>query len=542
MLRDFHCLNLRTGLATALLMAGGCADADSFQKLTKASVAAQADVLCNNDGECTGDENPVTCPADCAGGMGVVCGDGECDPGETVLTCPGDCTEESCGNGECDDEETEASCPADCGDRDCGDAVCGEGENVDNCPADCDIVCGDSICSDPNENRANCGADCCDHIVVDPATTGTLYQLDEGDQAVDGDEIDYYFANIGNHAGGPQDERVRIAFYRDGRERFGTSDLTTVANSSWRDCEQCVHVLEDGEDAKPFFQVGGGVTVGGNRPSTGVANVRLEGVTLRQANPDTGEAVTDADATCYYVDGAELRMPQLTCGDRVCSLGEECPADCTVGNGTCDPGESDAADCFCGNGRCDLHNGESKMNCAQDCCEFSATEGAFDDLAPGQHDPEAGFFFYGKTFDEDLSGGIGRERIEVQFYGGANEPSVPGTPQVWDLGTGENDNYETCKQCVLVLEDWSVVGDRNAFRANYFQRSGRLEVRTEPSSGGTDVTLHDTVLVESIIDWNPQVCDENGDNCQGGPDGSYASQPVDMARCYYLDNVSLKTP
>lgn len=548
-LSDFHRLNLCGGLLAALLLAG-CADAKTFPKLTTedaqcSGLDCRAGVAeCNDDGECNGNENPANCPSDCPGDMGPYCGDGTCDPGETPLSCDEDCTDMStppnCGNGTCDDDETPDNCPADCGPR-CGDGTCDDDEDNANCAEDCPAACGDHVCDD-GETRRDCPSDCCDVIAIDPTVTDAAYTYSMAS------DFDLYQGDLGNLNGGAQDDWLAISFWKAGRYELGQMALSAGDNATWANCEQCVQLFEDlqndGTRNKTYFQTDGVLEVGGARPASGASVLRMHGVVLTEVSPDDGEPLTDANASCYFVDGAELTMPMAACGDGVCSIGEMgCPADCSCGNGTCDPGETPGSctqDCgaaACGNGRCEVGIGEDKMTCPQDCCEVNLSDGNLTDLA-SVSTPGDNYFAFVKTFD-DISGGPLRDLIEVEFYANADKPA-DGDPAVeWDLGSDMNRDYATCSQCVLVLEDHV---DPTHYGANYFQRRGRLQVGIAPETEKADLLLRDTVLVESTIDWDEMVCHPDMPmQCQGG-NGTYASMTVPGGRCVYLDNVHLATP
>jgi V8-like Glu-specific endopeptidase len=108
------------------------------------------------DGECNGDETPVTCPADCE--EPPRCGDGKCNGAETKNNCPQDCGY-PCGDNKCNGDETWQTCPQDCKkpeNQQPPDATTDTGvdSNEPKVP-----LCGDSIC-EPPENCFICPDDC----------------------------------------------------------------------------------------------------------------------------------------------------------------------------------------------------------------------------------------------------------------------------------------------------------------------------------------------------------------------------------------------
>jgi serine protease AprX len=137
------------------------------------------DLGCNNDGTCGSREDCTSCPNDCAGTAGAVCGNGICEAGdgEDCLSCAADCaglqegrrkSRFCCGDGDgfksvscsdsrcgaCDDTPSAPSC--------CGDGVCEPGsEGSDSCEIDCGppAVCGDGVCH-ADENGCDCPSDC----------------------------------------------------------------------------------------------------------------------------------------------------------------------------------------------------------------------------------------------------------------------------------------------------------------------------------------------------------------------------------------------
>ena len=171
---------------------------------------------CCGDGICFGNEDPGTCPADCAGPVPPAPG---CCTASDAPGCPGnlDCEEVVCGEDPfcCEaawDEICEGLALEFCGGC-CGDGVCGEGENPENCEADCEppaapveaccletgepgcpgsplceaAVCAfDSFCCESAWDQIcagaatdTCGACCGDGVCDDVKTRRTVRQIAE---------------------------------------------------------------------------------------------------------------------------------------------------------------------------------------------------------------------------------------------------------------------------------------------------------------------------------------------------------------------------
>lgn len=134
--------------------------------------------------------------------------------------------------------------------------------------------------------------------------------------------------------------------------------------------------------------------------------------------------------------------------------------------------------------------------------------------------------FRGTVFDvaiqQQLVGGA-EDFLGIQFYAGANfDGDATGE---FELGTGIDDNYESCGRCVLVERDASAIG--NAGNTRFFATSGTLVIDedSEQMDGRPILTLSDVTLVEVTIDPN-----------------TFISTPVQGGDCYHVSSYSLELP
>jgi len=531
--------HLVAGVFIATLLSG-CVDKEGYRKLAdeaesggagNGSAGCEGDACpdgtptCNDDGTCDEDdgESTVSCPTDCPA-EGDACGDGTCDPGENALSCPLDCTVAvTCGDGVCSGDEDATSCDEDCP-AVCGDDVCTGDEDVESCEEDCPAVCGDGVCTPgAGEDTANCAMDCCGHAFGGDVEGWYRVRPDPmGNQA-----SDVYIGQMGDISGGGGQELVETVF-RDGVSRFlgGTFDLGTGNNARQDDCEQCVRVLEDIDPndqmpARAYFQTAGTLDVT-SKPFLGDSVLTLRNAVFHVLE---GGDVNPA-GECFYIDELVIDT-EPSCGDGVCSVGEVCPDDCPCGNGSCDVGDEDncPGDCVLqttqGNFRCDGE--ENKQNTPQDCCEVSLRFEPGDEpldmmslVDPGDID---GFYGYGTALP-NLIGGPDEEWLELQFF----DADVGG--MTVDLSAGNNVNFATCNQCVMLLQDRDDPLQDQNWAAEYFQREGSLVVSQAPTpnSNAMMVRLQSVVMEEVTIDW----------------EGSFESTYIPGGRCMYLDGVEMR--
>jgi len=110
--------------------------------------------------------------------------------------------------------------------------------------------------------------------------------------------------------------------------------------------------------------------------------------------------------------------------------------------------------------------------------------------------PEEDYVAYTLGDVEDLGfGGPLPDVLFVEFYADVDQAGT------WNLGSaGENDNYETCIQCVTVLVD--IDDAAQEYASDLFQVSGTLTVAAggNPSSQTITLTLTNLKLEEVTID------------------------------------------
>ena len=108
------------------------------------------------------------------------------------------------------------------------------------------------------------------------------------------------------------------------------------------------------------------------------------------------------------------------------------------------------------------------------------------------------------------------DSLQLEFY-------VPDTG-TFNLGTGANDNYSTCEQCIRIFEDTTETSARI-----FYQRSGTMAisagsaVHDDPPS--VSATLTNVELEEVTI----------------ADDGTFESTPVSGGKCYKISNRTLSS-
>jgi hypothetical protein len=123
---------------------------------------------------------------------------------------------------------------------------------------------------------------------------------------------------------------------------------------------------------------------------------------------------------------------------------------------------------------------------------------------------------------QQLVGGA-EDFVGIHFYAGDNyDGAATGS---FELGTGVDDNFESCGRCVLVERDASAVG--NAGNTRFFATSGSMEIddASLQLDGRPTVTISDVTLVEVTIDSS-----------------TFVSTPVAGGDCYHITSYSMELP
>ena len=130
-------------------------------------------------------------------------------------------------------------------------------------------------------------------------------------------------------------------------------------------------------------------------------------------------------------------------------------------------------------------------------------------------DGSCGFYQVGSDGNTDLGfGGTQPDVISFEFLSNVFEtPPATGT---FDLGAGNNSNYSTCNQCILILQD--LIGPNNP-QKYFFQTGGSITIDTNTVPGvaaDVDLSWSNVTLAEVTID----------------PDNMFTSTLVPNGDCY----------
>jgi len=333
------------------------------------------------DGKCHPSE-AETCPEDCGGPM---CGDGvvdiseECDPaGSTesctvedydlgIMTCLSDCTYDKsdcrysgpyCGDGTCNQGEDCMNCAVDCDskrDSYCGDNICNDNEDCESCPMDCNYgelsdcsACQKGACDgrcnpqdgpgcpDCGINKYCCGSDTCASELCGSGcgTNGNIIECC-GNSECEGAET-YLSCGIDCLLGDAECTDT------DGGYNLGVKGTATGYAMSYLYKDQANYnstdnCLPNAGNASIYEKYCANV-------DDLIASYSSYGldtdIFYYYKNRGVTELVAWKQDTCDYlcVDGACVNEPVNSCGDGVCSTGEDCsscPADCGCSDGNC---------------------------------------------------------------------------------------------------------------------------------------------------------------------------------------------------------------
>ncbi len=421
--------------------------------------------VCGGTGQCEGG----VCSPDCAGkqcgsdGCGSVCG--TCQAGESC-TATGQCQ----GGGGC----TPSCAGKNCGDDGCG-GVCG------SCP-------GSQVCSSAGIcTGQGCTPNCLGRVCGNDGCGGSCGSCPVGDDcngagqcaggggtactplAITGDlqaaGLGSLFRTLGvSPIGGPNDDMLQLEFYSNDP---GVFDLASPINSSYATCNQCVRVFQDvdsddGSSVKQFFQQSGSVLL--NAPPLDPAGVSgsLTNVTLVEVTVDQDFVSTPVPGgDCLTIGTAQLTMGGCVpdCTNKVCGS-DGCGGTC----GSCPAGQ------ICGG----TNQCEAPATCAP--------------VTVGTVLAGTGSIFETQSVSPPLGAAGDNDVFALEFW-----TSDTGTFQ---LGEGDNDNYQTCSQCVLLTVDAA-----GATR-QYFGTSGTVVVPggSNPNDDPSGVVIQNVQLDEVTID------------------------------------------
>lgn len=157
-----------------------------------------------------------------------------------------------------------------------------------------------------------------------------------------------------------------------------------------------------------------------------------------------------------------------------------------------------------------------------DCVEITRGEVAFTDLGNAPHAAIYAFHADATHAKTPLGDADTVDYLEVQFYASTFNPIDNGEATgTFELGTGIDENFETCARCLLIDED---VPDQGKPKALYFATEGTMTVAdtSQQMTGAPNLTLSKVTFREVLID-------ETTNESTLVPDG----------RCVYLESASL---
>ncbi len=280
----------------------------------------------------------------------------------------------------------------------------------------------------------------------------------------------------------------------------GTYDLSEGDNKSSLYCTECVIVKQDFEKEKEkvFFQESGTLVIEKvdsdyNIKGTLTAKlVEVEGDPARRneevVKVDGGECV----AIENWAFDTGICVPD--CDGKVCG-----PDGC---GGTCGEGCSE------------------DLTCSQDqksCVPYECEKITFDEVEMLENEDED--YYYQTSVSGNLPDSTALPDImTLHFYG---YPYILEEGTI-DLGNGDNANYETCSECLVLYKDF--VLETEEYAATFFQQKGEL-VFEEVKEGTFESKGHGSFrLIEVEID-----------------DYTAVSTPVPGGACYEIENLTWNT-
>ena len=280
----------------------------------------------------------------------------------------------------------------------------------------------------------------------------------------------------------------------------GIYDLGNGDNQSSLNCTECVIVKQDFEKEKEkfFFQESGTLMIEKvdsdyNIKGTLTAKlVEVEGDPARRKEEVTKIAGGDCIAIENWAFDTGICVPD--CVGKVCG-----PDGC---GGKCGEGCS------------------GELTCSKDqksCVPFECRKITFDKVEMLEN--EDGDYYYQTSVSENLQGSTALPDImTLHFYG---YPYILEEGTI-DLGNGDNANYETCSECLVLYKDFDLGTEE--YVATFFQQSGEL-VFEEVKEGTFESKGHASFrLIEVEID-----------------DYTAESYPVHGGECYEIENMTWDT-
>jgi hypothetical protein len=114
-------------------------------------------------------------------------------------------------------------------------------------------------------------------------------------------------------------------------------------------------------------------------------------------------------------------------------------------------------------------------------------------------DGSCGVYQVGSNGTTNLGfGGVAADQISFEFY--SYIPATPPVTGTYDLGTGDNNNYATCNQCILILQDLAAPQEPQKY---FFQTAGSITIAADTVPGtAADVGLSwsNVTLAEVTLD------------------------------------------
>ncbi|HSW59581.1 MAG TPA: hypothetical protein VLJ60_02215 [bacterium] len=339
-------------------------------------------------------------------------------------------------------------------------------EDVDDAETDADITDESADIENDTDEADDSDADA-DEIVCTVLTITEMFAYD--------DTFEYY-GSISPSLGSPdKGDGLSMMFYApeepdsDSYEEYemkvGEYELGTGNNSNISTCTECIFVAEDYNEetdgmAKLYVPESGVLKVtevrDGTYESKGTITAKMIQVYLDMVS---GEAIPVPGGSCVEFKSEAwdtICVPE--CEGKVCG--------------------EDGCGGFCGDG-C-----EEGTQCNADQTEcIPCTQITLAGLTSTPVDAPV----YKSTLTENVAGTDTDDRFELIFSGYQDAG-------VFDLATGDNANFSTCKQCVLLYADASTDGEA----ATYFQKSGAVTIDELVKDGYDCMSAESAGKIENI--------------------------------------------